>query len=1812
MNPIDLERNEKLRLISSNLPENTHPFAAKQMMLAQRKSVQQQANWQSVKPTMIQMSPQQRETRPNRQANLNLVDDPSSSSNAAGLSSSDLGIQMRTSMSQRRNNNDEQQQVQQEQLMLKPSTGQVIKQTNSLQNLNNQQQKEDDARFEQQQQNQMVDYSEESEPDLENNISSNATSGMEGDYQGRVGQQPTSGGSVSGSEMPAVNSVDSSSSSMMLEPQKEFERKKPPVSNESALNGRTRQQGNVTQVDLMRSKTQGDEKSANGPIESEKGGELSQSTIGSSTMSPSTTKMSTLLPGKQVGPTNDTTRRQPQATTQTRQQPSSKRPVLQSGTMTTTSAATQRPFSTSTTTATRLSDTRDGVSSGGTSTTTTTVAVTEPTSTASPSTSVNPRLVMSTAGDNVDLNETPISIIDNEQPRGQPRGQQQAAKSTTPTGRVELENGRPATGGSRQMATTTSARLPTKPSTAGASSTTPSRKSSSTTISTTPIPLSETQTVRSNDGVNVAQPGMRIMGTLSTTSKPTQEGAGPARATLAPAVNISTLSPNQQPTETTTMPAGSTSNETTDSSSGSESGEDGDDDDDDETSTSGNDSKQSGGISTMSNATNLSDSDDSNDDSSTSSDGESEQDQTTTVSTITTTTTAATKPTIQTTTAKDNLTTNLSRAQTSTESKIATTTQQPALTTIDIERLPIKDQSGPKSTITPGISMVMMRTSTSSPSSTLADISRITRPSSTTTSTRPSSTAATSSSSSSPSPTSTSLPMNQQSRQQQQQQQFIQMPNTNLIMMNLDQTKPSTIGGETAITMPIETLMKMMMMNQIMRENNELGGSTMPIATLEQTTQTPSITSSDINSPSTTEASGTSASQATQPTSVSVEQSEFSSTVALGKEGDEKEKNVSQNGDTEPSGMFKKKLQPPPTTRQPSSSKTQTAASGQSAVESSQTGSMQTTTISPPTAPTTTTTTMAATTTVSPTSLEADGPTQRTMFVNIVPSSGSMMDIASGDREEPKIDLINLDLLPIQRIMNSQSGMLNDKLKNNASTTQPSVEQQQQQMANEIMRGTSQTPAKPLDRLMLEVEPGMRLRPPMGMAEVVMRGTNMVGGIQTNNGQVMGSIKTGVNNPANTMYTLMTSSSVSPAQQQQGKAHSKKPASATPSEQRAAAIPQAPVKSAPNMRQSQQQQMIMNSRTMPNIAQQQSASSTVPSNPSSMSSSLQQQPQITRTTQPAVPFQTTFQTTTTPAPRNSMRFMSSSTSTTTSNQQLMQTSARPRFMDMNMIELEMEREGGRSTSKTKTEITDMMKLMMMRKAEQNEKQQQTSMRASEFNPDFGAVTTVTTTTTKSPTGLEMEQQTMFNTTTTSAQSSTLTESSTTLRPSLINNTTLSASSSSSTLPRQQANLSTVSNMMAQTTASAATTTTTSTPPTTTATSSQSIPTSGETENKPRTSTKETTSTLSPVQMSANSQQADNSRNNNNNNNNRLDRIQLQPTERRPQQVGTKTGKVSQQAQNKASNSNLTSSFISPKLRTDFNKFSSRVQQQPVRVNDKLVAQQPQKDAATESRQSSVVDSNARVVPTTTQSPIANGMIQNMAIRQFGGANRMSALANQPVPFGRPSAMAIQQQQQQNKQQQQRFELPSFEYGPSIAVRRPDEPLANGQIPNCTLTGKNFCVLTKDYPMNEVRQAVERSFRSVRIMYEELQTVSDQELHKDDFNSTNNKAASGKFACQTQVEMMRPGWAKDEITKEWMLVVNTDVFPQRVRTESCSQPNTPCEFISPFYDSTCQQRYSLHRMIAIDPHDSSRSPQVAVFKFPAGCVCRVNPIRRTST
>ena len=82
----------------------------------------------------------------------------------------------------------------------------------------------------------------------------------------------------------------------------------------------------------------------------------------------------------------------------------------------------------------------------------------------------------------------------------------------------------------------------------------------------------------------------------------------------------------------------------------------------------------------------------------------------------------------------------------------------------------------------------------------------------------------------------------------------------------------------------------------------------------------------------------------------------------------------------------------------------------------------------------------------------------------------------------------------------------------------------------------------------------------------------------------------------------------------------------------------------------------------------------------------------------------------------------------------------------------------------------------------------------------------------------------------------------------------------------------------------------------------------------------------------------------------------------------------------------------------------------------------------------------------------------------------------------------------------------------------------------------------------MKNVVDKSFQRIRLMYEELHTVGDPELFVSHLG--NSSASRGQFACETESSFMRPGWAQDALKGEWMLIVNTDIFPQKVRTESC--------------------------------------------------------------
>lgn len=947
--------------------------------------------------------------------------------------------------------------------------------------------------------------------------------------------------------------------------------------------------------------------------------------------------------------------------------------------------------------------------------------------------------------------------------------------------------------------------------------------------------------------------------------------------------------------------------------------------------------------------------------------------------------------------------------------------------------------------------------------------------------------------------------------------------------------RPTTAEEEMAITMPMDALMKMM--NQVVQDNREreqIGGTSPGMSMIQITNETPLTTTTlpaTTSQPPTTpvnqdgqefKTDGPNGSSMLPATTT--KSSQFMPIAEGGRStpGD----NSQDQTFTSTSATPRRKLpQPPPPTPRAG------IRQQQQQPMQMQTNFVENPPINPNQMPTSSMTG------------DSQQPNDK-MMNNMMLSLENEREVSqigddammSGGRE-PKIELINLDLMPIQRIMGGNRSSLMDQTAANRNfererLTQQMQQQQQQQMQQGPMFSNDNTtriisssqPNQPMEQVVIaEVEPGMRLRPPTGGSSFVM-GNQQQQQQQSSraNSPIIMSDMMNNKNQANTVYMIMMNSPQTTSTTTTGGGvdqTSGGPMTKTSglNDVTGSQLPMT------TMMMRKDQSRTTNQPTTTKTTATNMLDRTFMSPSGSQTTSKQQQ-MMMRTTQAA------FMPSSSPTTSGGSSFMPSTknapTTTSTAKQQQQQQQQKQMMM------IQMSRQTTLPISTTTTTTT----------------------------PATITTTTVSSTSIAPISDVDSENRRQTGKPTGDIDGSVMKtkqqqHSSKTFSP------TGTTATATSDMDQKQST----------TTAAAATASTSQSDQLAQTTTRASTARDDSVTMTPTTTITTTTTAANVKQSSIGPEENDRAK---------LQRLQVQPMtnnngDRRQQQVTKTSGKTGK-------SSNMTqSSFIPTKLRNNFSKPTVPDQN----LNGKLTQQMDQ----------------------TTQSTLTGA-----AIRQFGGANRMSVLGNQPVPFGRPAAMTMQPaSSRQGGPNSRVLELPTFEYGPSIAVRRPDEPLANGQIPNCTLTGKNFCVLTKDYPMNEVRQAVERSFRSVRIMYEELQTVSDQELHKDDFNATNNQAASGKFACQTQVEMMRPGWAKDEITKEWMLVVNTDVFPQRVRTESCAQPNTPCEFIAPFYDSTCQQRYSLHRMIAIDPHDPSRSPQVAVFKFPAGCVCRVHPIRKTT-
>jgi hypothetical protein len=139
-------------------------------------------------------------------------------------------------------------------------------------------------------------------------------------------------------------------------------------------------------------------------------------------------------------------------------------------------------------------------------------------------------------------------------------------------------------------------------------------------------------------------------------------------------------------------------------------------------------------------------------------------------------------------------------------------------------------------------------------------------------------------------------------------------------------------------------------------------------------------------------------------------------------------------------------------------------------------------------------------------------------------------------------------------------------------------------------------------------------------------------------------------------------------------------------------------------------------------------------------------------------------------------------------------------------------------------------------------------------------------------------------------------------------------------------------------------------------------------------------------------------------------------------------------------------------------------------------------------------------------------------------------------------------------------------------------------------------------MDKVKTVVQHYIPRLSTLYEDLNHYTTQDYISHD-NSTHNYRHKGNFICESDVSYVRPGWAKNW-KGEWVTVLNTDVYPQSVRIETCKYPKKKCEYMPPCYHSYCVQRYTYVKLICLDPYNPDQKPTVDVFEIPSACSCFV--------
>ncbi|XP_058795732.1 neurotrophin 1 isoform X2 [Phymastichus coffea] len=200
------------------------------------------------------------------------------------------------------------------------------------------------------------------------------------------------------------------------------------------------------------------------------------------------------------------------------------------------------------------------------------------------------------------------------------------------------------------------------------------------------------------------------------------------------------------------------------------------------------------------------------------------------------------------------------------------------------------------------------------------------------------------------------------------------------------------------------------------------------------------------------------------------------------------------------------------------------------------------------------------------------------------------------------------------------------------------------------------------------------------------------------------------------------------------------------------------------------------------------------------------------------------------------------------------------------------------------------------------------------------------------------------------------------------------------------------------------------------------------------------------------------------------------------------------------------------------------------------------------------------------------------------------------------------------------------------TRRPSEPKREPTENECTFFSKTVCLEAVDYPMEAIMRSIRKNKEMVAALLTDIKVQDVNGVYEEDdvpqpsyktsydnrydkryesrFETSNEikrkfeypfENAEEGFTCPSQVKYARPQLAR-AASGVWKYIINTGEHTQTLRLEKCSNPKTPCSFISENYRSSCMQVYNYHRLLT---WDSKLGLHMDIFKVPTCCSCHVH-------